>query len=344
MNRVATYRLLFCGLALLIALLVNGGTSAYAQETPPADSSLSSKDTILIPKGEKDTLVVIVRNEPAQGLFRTSGGDTSAEEDSGPPSIADLVSWQKLLWAIIMGIIGYFLIRVMTRSLQFWSEKSAKRRSTLKGVIPMVQIFGWLLIIFIIIEGVFRPPMETLLTVGASLGIAVGFASQDILKNVFAGVVILFDRPFSVGDKVEVGSTYGEVKQIGLRSTRIETADDSLVTVPNAEIMNQMVSNSNSGEENCQVVAEIWLPLDIDTEMVRSISTQSAQVSKFIYLNKPIAVLFFNEVKEGRSLLKMRLKAYVMDIRYEFAFKSEMTEIVIKELIEREVLDPNRLL
>lgn len=326
---------------VVLGLLIGSFTLNLVQAQPVDSLAL---DTVHLAKGDRDTLVVVVQNDAAPGLFSGQRSEEAAEAESGPPSITEIISWQKLIWAVIVGILGYVLIRILTRSLQFWSEKSAKRRGTIKGVIPMVQIFGWLLIGFIIVEGVFHPPIETLLTVGASLGIAVGFASQDILKNVFAGVVILFDRPFSVGDKVELGDTYGEVKQIGLRSTRIETADDSIVTVPNAELMNQGVSNSNSGEENCQVVAEIYLPLSIDTEAVRSIATESAQVSKYIFLNKPITVLFYNEVMEGRSFLKMRLKAYVMDTRYEFAFKSEMTEIVIRELIKREMIDPDKLL
>ena len=52
-----------------------------------------------------------------------------------------------------------------------------------------------------------------------------------------------------------------------------------------------------------------------------------------------MAVLFFNEIKQNRNLLKMRLKAYVMDIRYEFAFKSEMTEIVLRELVKEGLLE-----
>jgi small-conductance mechanosensitive channel len=125
---------------------------------------------------------------------------------------------------------------------------------------------------------------------------------------------------------------------IGLRSTRIVTGDDSTVSIPNSDIMNQSVSNSNSGEPNCQVVAEVYLPIDVDTVAVRDIALEVARVSKFVYLNKPITVLFFNEVKEKRSYLKMRLKAYVMDIRYEFAFKSEMTELIIRELLNDGVL------
>jgi MscS family membrane protein len=146
-----------------------------------------------------------------------------------------------------------------------------------------------------------------------------------------------------VGDKIEIGKQYGEVLEIGLRATRLVTPDDSVVSVPNLELMNASVSNANSGELNCQVVAEIFLPIDVDTHKVRKIATEASQVSKFIYLNKPIVVLFFNEMHERRSYLKMRLKAYVMDIRYEFQFKSDMTEIVIKELLAQNLISKDDL-
>jgi len=102
--------------------------------------------------------------------------------------------------------------------------------------------------------------------------------------------------------------------------------------------MSKSVSNANSGEPNCQVAAELFLPIDIDTERVRMIALEAAQVSRYVYLKKPIVVLFFSEVKEDRSYLKMRLKAYVMDIRFEFAFKSDMTEIVLRELIKERIV------
>src|SRR5690606_1214145 len=151
------------------------------------------------------------------------------------------------------------------------------------------------------------------------------------------------DQPFKVGDKIEIGSHYGGVISIGLRSTRVVTPDDSLVSIPNGDLMNQSVSNSNAGEANCQVVAEIYLPITIDTERVRRLATEAAQVSRYIYLNKPITVLFFNDVKERRSYFKMRVKAYVMDIRYEFIFKSDMTELIIKELIKQNIISPDDL-
>ncbi|MFY0606668.1 MAG: mechanosensitive ion channel [Cyclobacteriaceae bacterium] len=254
------------------------------------------------------------------------------------PDLDQIFSVSKIFWSIIFLIVGYVVIRVISRALVILAERSAQYRITLKGILPVVRILGWLIIIIIIVAGIFHPPAATILALSASAGVAVGFAAQDILKNIFGGIMILFDRPFQVGDKIEVGSFYGEVTEIGLRSTRIVTPDDSMVSIPNSSIMNGSVSNANSGAAHCQVVAEIYLPLGIDTMRAREIAIQSAQVSKLVFLNKPIAVLFFNEVKERRSYLKMRLKAYVVDIRSEFAFKSEMTEIVVKALIDENLM------
>ncbi len=266
--------------------------------------------------------------------------ESLGEKLTNPPDIQDLISFSTIFWSIILFIIGVFSIKFVTKLLEIFAERSTKYRITIKGIVPVVRIAGWSIVIYIIIAGVLRPPAATLVAVAASLGIAVGFAAQDIFKNIFGGIMILFDRPFQVGDKIEAGQYYGEVVKIGLRSTRIVTPDDSLVSIPNGDIMTHSVSNSNAGEANCQVVAEIYLPITVDTERVRQIATEAAQVSKYIYLNKPITVLFFNEVKERKSYLKMRLKAYVMDIRYEFTFKSDMTEIVLRELISNHIIDP----
>jgi small-conductance mechanosensitive channel len=252
--------------------------------------------------------------------------------------ISDIFSVSKVIWAVIFLLISYYVIKITTTILDKLSEKSTRYRIGLKGVIPIFRILSWTAVISIIVGVIFAPPVESLVVVTGSLGIAIGLASQDIIKNIFGGIITLFDRPFQVGDKVEIGNYYGEVKSIGLRSTRIVTPDDSMISIPNSDIMTKSVSNANTGEANCQVVAEIYLPSYIDLEKVRSISIKAAQVSKYAYLNKPIAVIFKNEFHHDRSIIKMRLKAYVLDIRYEFAFMSDMTEVTIRELIKHGVV------
>jgi MscS family membrane protein len=264
--------------------------------------------------------------------------DTEKADTPKPSEVLDAISFSKIIWTLILLAFGYLVIRLIIKFLSVIAERSVKLRIAIKSFIPIVRIVIWAIIIFAIVKGVYDPPLETLITLGASVAIAVGLAAQDLLKNVFGGIMLLFDRPFKVGDKIESGKYYGEVIEIGLRATRLVTPDDSMVSVPNMELMNSSVANANYGELNCQVVAEIYLPIDIDTQKARKIAMESAQVSKYIYLNKPIVVLFFHEIKERRSYLKMRIKAYVMDIRYEFQFKSDMTEIVIKELLAQEVI------
>lgn len=321
---------------IVIALILcfqNSNTKLFAQN----DSSAVSTVVETIKDTSKKSIV-----SPSDTIQQTDDKNNDKESDItegiGIESIKDIFKFEKIFASLIVFLIGFYLLKIITKILQFFAEKSTRKRIAFKGTIPIVRLLGWTLIIYLIVGVIMQPPFGALIALSASLGIAVGLAAQDLIKNIFGGIMILFDRPFQVGDKIKIGDNYGEVVSIGLRSTRIVTADDSKVIIPNSDIMNQSVSNSNSGEPNCQVVAEVFLPIDIDTVAVRDLALEVARVSKYIYLNKPINVLFFNEIKEKRSFLKMRLKAYVLDIRYEFDFKSEMTELILRELITQGLL------
>lgn len=310
MRKIIIIGLLFC--------LIGVSFDVVAQDTTQLSQTLDSLVTSQPAKATKELGQSIIKD--------------------GPPSISELISFSKVFWALVFIVIGVLFIKIVSKLLEVLAERSTKYRITIKSYIPVVKIVSWVGIIVIIVGGIFSPPAATILAFSASIGVAVGFASQDILKNIFGGIMILFDRPFMVGDKIEVGNYYGEVVEIGLRYTRVTTPDDNLVSIPNSEIMNSSVSNANAGEPNCQVVAEIYLPIDVDTAKARTLGMQTAAVSRYIYMNKPIVVIFANEFKDRQSLVKMKIKAYVADIRDEFKFKSEMTEIVLKKLLEEKMI------
>jgi len=267
---------------------------------------------------------------PAQEQSYTSPVDNRAETEADREWP---LTFGRIFWTVLLFLAALFIIKFLTRTLEKIAERSTYLRLTIKRLIPIIPMIGWAMAVYLIVANVYALPWHTVLAIAASAGVAIGFASQDILKNIFGGIMILLDRPFQVGDKIEIGNHYGEVVQIGLRSVRIVTPDDSLVSIPNGEAMNQSISNSNSGESNAQVVAEFYLPPDIDLIQAKKIAYRAAAVSRYVYLNKPIAVIINNEIHQGRSLLKMRLKAYVLDIRYEAAFASEMTEIVMQDFL-----------
>ncbi|GAB6096821.1 mechanosensitive ion channel [Desulfatiferula olefinivorans] len=255
------------------------------------------------------------------------------------PKVEWSLSAAKLLWSVVVIVLAYYVIAFVSRILERIAERWVNLRLAVMRLIPFIRVLGWTGVMYVIVAGILAPPIETLLALTASAGIALGFSSQDILKNMFGGMMILMDRPFQAGDKIQIGDHYGEVIQIGLRSVRIVTPDDSVVSIPNSDIVNQPVSNANNGESNCQVVAELYLPLGLDFSVLKTIARRAAVVSRYIYLNKPIVVVFKNEIHEGRSLLKMRVKAYVLDIRYEFPFAGDMTELIVETLIRKNLLD-----
>jgi small-conductance mechanosensitive channel len=254
-----------------------------------------------------------------------------AEMGSETRALSDYFSFPKLVLTLIIIALTYLFLRVVSGLLNVWGERTTRHRVTIKGFIPVIRIVIWIGAFSFIIVAIFHPPMASVLAISASIGVAVGFAAQDLLKNIFGGIIIIIDKPFQIGDKIQIGAHYGEVTGIGLKSTRLVTPSDNLVTVPNAEVMSQAVANANSGEENCQVVTVIYLPLNADIGHIKKIALETAQVSQYVFVNKPVVVLFSQENVGQRVLLKVKVKAYVNDLRNEFQFQSEVTEVLTRE-------------
>ncbi len=245
----------------------------------------------------------------------------------------------RIFWAVLVLILTFFVIKGVVRLLETLAEQSATRRLFFKKLIPIIRLFTWSAAIYYVIAGVFRVNQGQLLAASAAIGVAIGFAAQDVLKNIFGGLLIILDQPFQVGDKIRVGGTYGEVVSIGLRSTRIVTLDDSLVSVPNAQVVDGQVANANAGALDCQVVTDLYLPGWIDVKAAKAIAYQAAATSRYVYLDKPVVVLVKDEFKET-FLTHLVVKAYVLDTRYESVFASEVTETAKAEFLRRGMLRP----
>ena len=259
------YRFRYCSFRWIVCLLLVAGlATAIAQETgadstaaqsrsveptPQPQQSVPEKNT---PQPEKQTntdslaaaadsvqksAIDSAANDSATVASDTSSGDPTGIVDAIKKTQPDpqfSLSFGKIFWSIIILLIALYIIRWFTRLLEAIAERWPNLRLTIKRLIPSIRIISWIIVIYEIIVVVLAPPIETIIAFSASAGIAIGFASQDILKNIFGGLMILFDRPFQVGDKVEAAGHYGEVMQIGLRTVRIVTPDDPDSTMKGA--------------------------------------------------------------------------------------------------------------
>lgn len=337
---------LLAGITLLVILTAVLCSPSVAQDTVAVPDTLIQTQAVGENGGSTPETAIPDTAAPADAHQDTAAdtatgqadaGDEAAEGEAGDElvQLRNLISFSKIFYALLLLFITYFVNKYTSLVLDNLAEKTANYRLFIKRLSPISRILIWSVAIYIIIAGIIAPPFETVLTIAASIGIAVGFASQDILRNIFGGIMIILDRPFQVGDKIQVGEHYGEVLSIGLRSSRVVTPDDSVVSIPNGELMNRAVSNSNSSALDCQVVAEIYLPATTDVRAVKEIAYKAVYSSSYTYLNKPVVVIMLNEIYNTRYVMKLRVKAYVLDIRYEFLFKSDLTEMILHECNKR---------
>lgn len=106
-----------------------------------------------------------------------------------------------------------------------------------------IKVLVWLAGILLILKSVFNQNIGNLLTGLSIVGAALALSARESLENLIASFIIFFDKPFYVGDLLKVNSVTGTVESIGLRSTRIRTADKTLVTVPNKQMVDSVVDN-----------------------------------------------------------------------------------------------------
>lgn len=283
-----------------------------------------------------EALERIARAEEGMLKVRT---DTVKTAEARVKAVADEARGilQNLFWSLVLIVVVWASLKFIVSLLETLAERSAQRRLLIKKLIPAVRLVVWVIVVYLVIAVVFGISQEKLFAASAALGVAIGFAAQDILKNIFGGVIILLDQPFQAGDKISVGGTYGEVISIGLRSTRIVTPDDNLVSVPNAQIVDGQVSNANAGALDCQVVVDLFLPGWTDVMLAKRLAHEAAATSKYVFLGKPIVVNVKDVFKET-FLTQLKVKAYVLDTRYEFLLASDITESAKAAFLEAGLL------
>jgi small-conductance mechanosensitive channel len=256
--------------------------------------------------------------------------------------LVQFVAWERVPFALVVLACGWLLQRLLDRFLDDLGERLTERRLLLKKVNALAR-FGIYAALFLIIgSSVLVLEQQTLLAVAGTLGIATGFALKDLAASLIAGVILLLDEPFQVGDRVHFDKYYGEITHIGLRSVRLVTLDDNLVTIPNNRFLNEATASSNAGNLDCMVVSRFFIGAAEDFDQARDIITEATATSRYVHLDKPIVTLVSDEFLGERFVTVIKVKAYVFDARYEMAFASDVTERVKRALRFAGIRTPDR--
>ncbi len=252
---------------------------------------------------------------------------------------------QKVL-TFVLGVLALVAINKILKNIahKFGNQLPSKRLLILQIItilIFLIYIAGAIALFY----GALKPSKELVLALGGSIAVAMGLALKDLVSSLVSGLILLFDQPFQVGDRVTFNDTYGEIKSIGLRTVRLVTLNDDLVTIPNARFLTDVVSSGNSGKMDMMVVSDFFIALDANLKKVKEIIEEAIVISKYSYLKKPISIVVSEVRLDNIIALKVQAKSYVMDVKYEKAFQSDIVsqieEWMIEEKIKRPVFDIN---
>ncbi|WP_370574343.1 mechanosensitive ion channel family protein [Methanomethylovorans sp.] len=242
-----------------------------------------------------------------------------------------LVSFVIIILAVILSkIVAFFLTK--------FSEMTWRYRLHLKTIIPLSKVLIYSLAIYYIFASIFALSFNQLVLLSGLIGAAIGIGLRNLFENIAAGIIIVMEKTYHVGDRIEMGNYYGEVKDIGLRATRLVTPNDELVLAPNNLVFTQCVASGNSGSSEMMAMLDIYIENDSDVDLAMKILREAVVTSRFVYISptRPVVILL-NDYPFYKGL---KARAYVNDLRDEFVFRSDVTRRTWNEFYKKGIKPP----
>jgi small-conductance mechanosensitive channel len=287
-------------------------------------------------------LILIATLAASAALPETALAQAAIEPDAANTvtTLANMVRWSGIAASLVVMACAWLFLGFLDRLVDRIGDAFAEYRLLFQKISTFVRFGVYFVTIMLTILLSFQISREVLAILGGTAAVAFGFAVKDLVASLVAGVMIMFDRPFQVGDRVEFGGEYGDIVSIGLRSVKLRTLEDSIVTIPNNMFLNQVTSCGNYGVVNMQIKLDFLVGVDQNAERARAIVREVAVISRYVYLPNPVEVLV-NQVVVGDYLaLRIRLKAYILDTKFEKAFETDVTLRVLEAFAAEGIQPP----
>lgn len=244
------------------------------------------------------------------------------------------------LASIILGIFIFMTARYLSRISERLMHRFASDRGLEIGVttsIAKITRYFVLTIGIIITLDTLGVDMKSLAALGAVLGVGIGFGLQNITQNFISGIIILFERPVKIGDLVSVDGVNGRVVDIGSRSTRVLTRDDTAIIVPNSKFISDNVINQSFTGEIIRYNINVGVAYGSDTKKVEQVMLEVAKNADGI-LKDPAPQVFFEDF--GDSSLNFSLAVWVSELWHSRKILSDIRFSIDEKFRENNIEIP----
>jgi small-conductance mechanosensitive channel len=169
------------------------------------------------------------------------------------------------------------------------------------------------------------------------LSVGIGFGLQNVTSNFISGLIVLFERPISVGDRVEVNDIEGDVQEINIRSTTVKTLDNISIIVPNSQFVSQEVVNYSHGDPTYRLGIDVGVAYGSDLDDVLKALNEVAEESDDV-LDNPEHDVHLRSF--GDSAWDMKLLVWIGDVKRKYTVKNNLNQAIVRKFREMDIEIP----
>jgi small-conductance mechanosensitive channel len=267
-------------------------------------------------------------------------GNAWAQDAPDISKLADVVRWGGVALSLVVIAGSVIVLRLVSGVAARIGTRFAAKRLVVQKVESFIRFLLFIATAGICLGLSVRLDSTALTVIGGALAFAVGFAMRDLVAAFIAGITIMFDRPFQVGDRVAYAGEYGDIIKIGLRSVQMNTLDHNVVTIPNNKILTDVTASGNYGALEMQVAMDFYIGVDQDVKLAREIVLEACLTSRYVFLDREVPILTRQMLLQEVVAIHIKARPYVLDTKYEKAFETDVHLRVIEAFLTHGIRPP----
>jgi potassium efflux system protein len=232
-------------------------------------------------------------------------------------------------------LYGSFVLSWILQNLLF-DEVFLKRgvESGVRASIKRLVHYVLMLVGFLLAISTLGFEITKLTIMLSALGVGIGFGLQGVVNNFVSGLILLFERPVRVGDYIELGGNWSEIKKIGLRATTVQTFDQADVIIPNADLISNQVTNWTLSNRQARLIIPVGVAYGSDVPLVIETLMACAGTHSMVAKMPAPQVLFLNF---GESSLNFELRVWILDVDHRLTTQSELHQEIDRRFREAKI-------